>query len=118
MPTPKTPQRIRLDELLADGEWHDRALLIAGTVGVIAPGVAPRHARKMRRDDRAGHLRRRGGVPGTHKGGGPGTADDVRVGARALVTRTILTAVRSGAYERRERLDTVQIRRRPETGGE
>lgn len=120
MASTKTPARKRLDELLADGRWHDRAELIERTVGFVPPGVAARRARNARarqRDRYARALDQQGIAPQPAQGG-TGPADDIRVGARYIVRGTIASAIRNGTYARRTHRGTVQIRRRSETGGE
>ena len=116
---PKTPARQRVDELLADGAWHDRDTVIAEAVGVVPPGVAARRARRDRtaareydaaRAEQAGRARR----PGV---GGRGPGDDVRVGARSIVRDVISSAVDRGALQRRRNVDRIEIRLAP-TGGE
>lgn len=118
MPTPKTPARRRLDELLADGEWHDREQLILDTVGIIPPGIAARHARDCRTRARAvdaNRAARDGRIPRAPSGG-RGPADDTRVGARSIATRTLRRALDRHAYEARTHRGVAQIRLR--TGGE
>lgn len=44
MPTPKSAARIALDELLADGQWHDRADAIEHMAPYVPPGQAIRRA--------------------------------------------------------------------------
>ncbi len=118
MPAPKTPQRVRLDELLADGEWHDREPLVVAAAAAVPPGVAARHARHQRAAWRARYHRRNGTAPPPTAIGRP--SDDVRVGARHLAITAIRTAVAQRAYQQRTLPDgtTIQIRRRPEMGGE
>lgn len=121
MPPTKTPARRRLDELLADGAWHDRDRLLEQTVGLIPPGQATRRARSDRANKRARYARALDlhGIAPEPAVGGVAPSDDTRVGARTIAMGVIKTAVDRGAYERRTLPDgTVQIRRRPKTGGE
>lgn len=114
MATPKTPVRVRLDELLSDGAWHNREHLVADTVGVVPPGVAARRATTSRRRSRTQRERDAGRDLHEWNGGGTPRGDDIRVGARDLVVHRIGSAVGDGAFERRTLPDgTVQIRRPP-----
>lgn len=119
MPTPKTPQRVRLDELLADGAWHDREPLISAAAAAVPPGVAARHATRARAAYRAKYARwlNRHGLTPRPAVGGAAPADDVRVGARALADIALRSAVRTGAYQQRALRDgTVRYRLTPRGG--
>ena len=109
MPTPKSPARNRLDELLADGEWHDREQLVRALMPLIPPGQAVRTATR----NRAGKRRRRAeqGMEPTPKYGRP--ADEQTVGARTCAYSVIATAVRFHTAERRTVAGRIQIRRTP-----
>lgn len=114
MTPPKSPVRRRLDELLADRAWHDRDAILADAVGVVAPGVAARRARRDRATERARYAR-------THSArrpprGGAGPADDTRIGARRIAREVINSAIDHGAYQRRTHHGTVQIRLTPPGG--
>ncbi len=49
MPNPLSPQLERAYELLSDGEWHDREVILREIAKVITPGIAVRHAEVVRR---------------------------------------------------------------------
>lgn len=55
MPTPPSPARKAMLAVLADGEWHDRDLLLAVAGRAVPPGRAFRvgEAQRQRRTDRA-----------------------------------------------------------------
>jgi hypothetical protein len=91
--------RQRLDELLADGEWHNRRQTAAAAAAFVPPGQAARHAQKLR-------ARRRPGAAVPQRRG-----DDVSVGAWDLAQRTIASAIRKGAYELDRATATVRVRR-------
>lgn len=117
MPTPKSAARRRLDELLADGTWHDRATIVAAIEPLVPPGKASRHAQAERDRNRWAREKAKGGPLGPPTGGGTPSSD--RTGAHDIAMRTLNRAVQTGAIERRTLPDgTVQIRRRPKTGGE
>lgn len=48
MPTPKTPQFARAEDLLADGRWHERETLVRELAKVIPVGVALRYTESRR----------------------------------------------------------------------
>lgn len=99
MPNPKTPERRRLDEILADGAWHDRETVVAALAPLVAPGVATREAERNRRHTN-GHDRQRTK--------GHGQAHDV--GARLIAIKRIGTGVRPGKIEQRRHAGRVEIR--------
>lgn len=101
MPTPKTPERRRLDEILADGAWHDREQVIAVLVPLVAPGVAAREAERNRRH-----------VNGHDGQRTKGHGQEREVGARLIAVKRIGTGVRSGTIEVRHQDGRVEIRRR------
>ena len=113
MATPKTRHRIRLELLLADGNWHDRTQLVADTVAVIPPGVAARQAVANRAGARARW------VPTSDRGpeGGAPPGDDVRVGANDITIRTLATMRRAGHLQERTVDGTAQIRLTPQGDG-
>lgn len=111
MATPKTPWRVRLDELLVDGQWHDQEELIAGMVPVIPPGKAARHAIDYR-----ARQRRKRGNPGPANPSFSRAADDQTVGARDIARHTINRTLQLGTIERRYTADHTLIRRRPQEG--
>ena len=78
-----------LDAGIADGDWHDRARLIVDAMGSVPPGVAHRRATAVRARKKA----RRTPVSDRGPQGGFPPGDDVRVGARDIVRRTIDQAV-------------------------
>lgn len=49
MSGPLSPQLARAYELLSDGEWHDREVILREIVKVITPGIAVRHAEMVRK---------------------------------------------------------------------
>lgn len=96
MAPPKTPLRIRLEELLADGNWHDRAEVLDELAPLVPPGKAIRAAET----DRAGN-RRRNGNPGPANPALSRARDPQTVGARACATDIIKSAYQCGRIERR-----------------
>jgi hypothetical protein len=106
MPTPKTRVRVRLEELLADGDWHDREPVIAELMPLVEPGKASRVALQLRAHNR--RQRVAAGRTGPHNGGGVTPSD--RAGARYIARRTIGSAAKRGTVETRTVDGTVQIR--------
>jgi len=84
----KSPARLAVDQVIADGDWHDREELIAAAMAVIPPAVAYRRA-EVNRTRKTTGLRSRGGRD-----------DAVRAGSRDLARRLIDEAVRRGSIER------------------
>ncbi len=91
---PKSQTRIRLDEVLADGDWHLVDDVITTIMGTVAPGAAARHAEKLRL-----HCATPGHPSSTERQRGD-TDTAIRVGQRALARQVLVTAVRWGPYER------------------
>lgn len=85
---PKTPWGAAIDRVLADGEWHDREEILAAGVLTVPPGVAYRHAERLRRVYAAGPRKR----------GDDSTA--VAAGARDKVRRVLAAHVQRGTVER------------------
>lgn len=87
MANPKSTVRLRLEQLVADGEWHRRDQLIAELVGLVPPGKATRHAAAMRQSviTHPHQVRRR---------------DPIQVGSRDIVRKTIEAAAARGFLER------------------
>lgn len=96
MATPKTLTRRRLDELLADGRWHEREELVEKLIPTVPPGRAHRRAEANRRRRSRGDRVR--------------SVDEITIGARDLVGRTIWDAMRYGAIEQRERDGVAEYR--------
>lgn len=109
MAPPRSPVRLRLDELLADGDWHDREPIVLALMPLVPPGQAVRRANLNRSRWRADH----GCQPhdGTH--GGTPPRDDQAVGARSIVTGLLSTLVGAGRLERRGDAGRTQIRLTP-----
>lgn len=110
MPTPKSPARLALDQVLADGEWHDRSTVIGLIAPHVPPGQAVRTARRLREHQAA--TRRRQGVA---RNPSQSRARDAQtVGAHDIARSTINRAADFGAIERTTAPDgTVLIRRTP-----
>lgn len=102
MGTTSTAWGACIDELLADGEWHEREELIVAGVAVVPPGVAYREGEKLRRKDRSGRAAPEGRVLGSR-------GVSVAAGARSIVRQAIRNRTRKGTAERRGD----RIRRRP-----
>ena len=96
------PVRQRMDQICADGEWHERGDLLAALTPLVPASRAIRARRRSVNDLR----KRRGSV--SHR---PVSLDqEVAIGAQREVRQVIATAVTQGPYERRGEL----IRRIPQ----
>lgn len=93
----KSPPRLAMDEVLADGEWHP----IEEVLSVGARAVPASRAVAKRRQDRD-----RWDSASTRS---TDVEDEIRIGARAVAFGTIRTAVHAGTYER----DGDMVRLRP-----
>lgn len=95
-----SPIRLRLDQLLADGEWHDRHQLLDVLTPLVPPGQATRQARRTRVAARA---RRTDTVTHPNRSHRADNANRqaIDVGARRTVSDTLNTAVRFGSVESR-----------------
>ena len=94
MTPPKTPLRLRIEELLADGNWHPLEVTITTAQVLVPPGQAARRAETNRQAVATpGHPAEHGRVLGTE-------AAAVTVGQRDITRRTIHGAVTRGAIER------------------
>lgn len=110
MPTPKSAARIALDELLADGQWHDRADAIEHMAPYVPPGQAIRRAIGLR--ERQDAERRRQGV--TPNPSQSRARDSQAVGAHDIARATVNGAADNGAIESISAPDgRVLIRRTP-----
>lgn len=97
MPNPRSPERIALLSVFADGDWHDRDELIAVGAKAIEPGRAFRKGEASRQ--------RRTDAPRTK--GDDGTS--IRAGARRTTVGLLWRLVKDGEVEqvgRRYRLVT------------
>ena len=103
----KTTVRIRLDELLADGQWHDRDTILTELMAHVPPGKAIRRAI----DQRAGDRRRRNGHAQMTNPEFSQPQDNQRVGARSIARDVLNSAVTRGTIER----DGNRIRSRKDT---
>lgn len=110
MTPPRSATRLRLEELLADGEWHDREPIVQALMLVVPPGQAVRRAHHTRARWRTDH----GCQPYTGATGGTPPRDDQAVGARSLAMGLITTLVTVGRLERRTVAGVIQIRLRRE----
>lgn len=88
----RSPWGVVLDELLADGDWHDADELINTMVAAIPPGVAYRAGEKSRVNSRSW------GTPGARKFGDQQTA--AAAGARRIATSLLATRVARATVER------------------
>lgn len=104
MPTVTTAWGARLDELLADDEWHEVNELLAVLMPLVPPGVAYREGERRRLGS---HGRSKGTSPASRHQGNRATA--VAAGQRSLVVQVIRSRVRHGRAER----DADRVRRRP-----
>jgi hypothetical protein len=102
MGTASTAWGARIDQLLADGEWHEREHLITAGIEEVPPGIAYREGEKLRRKERSGRVAPEGRVLGSR-------AVSVAAGARSLVRQAIRNRIRKGTAER----IGDRIRRRP-----
>lgn len=85
MTAPKTPWRVRLEALLADGEWHDLDECCAVAGPLVPPGRASRVSEADRRRWNPGPRQR------------PRSEDAAVVaGRRKIIRWTLLQMVRSG----------------------
>lgn len=90
MATPFTAWGLRIDELLADGEWHELEDVYSFAATVVPPGRAYRQGEF----DRS----RRAGAPATRQVGTRETA--VTAGARRIVKKTVESRIRRGTVVR------------------
>lgn len=109
MAPPKGPARLALDELLADGLWHDREEAIRHVTAHIPPGHAIRTADKARRTQRT-----RAGYTGTPNPNISRRHDDQAAGARHVARATVGSAIAGGTVQRQHTPDgRVLIRKAP-----
>ena len=90
VPTPRSPQLVKILEVLDDGAWHHRDEILAAAAAVIPPGVAYRAAEKRRRE-------RPGAPPQRTRGD---TDAVISSGARSLARDALLENARRGLLER------------------
>lgn len=90
MPTPLAPWTLRMDEVLADGEWHELEQVLAAGVKMVPPGMAYRKGEWSRT--------RRGDAPATRHVGTRETA--VAAGARIIAKKSIESRIRYGSIVR------------------
>jgi hypothetical protein len=98
MPTPPSPWRLKVLEVLADGEWHTYDELAEAAGPLVPPGLAKRRAEYARR------VQRHHTAPAERRFT---RRDPVETGQRRTVVATIHTAARTGLIEadgRRARL--------------
>lgn len=93
-PAAKSPQRLAVDALLADGAWHGREEAMAAAMAAVAPGVAYRAGERLRRKSQA----RRGNEPTERCNGA--REDSVASGRRAIANELLGKLVRRGNVER------------------
>lgn len=94
MRTHVSPLRRRLDEILADGEWHDINAVLAALAVYVPPGQAWRRAEGSRRSMQ----RSRTGISTDRVLGEQ--ADGARTGARRVAYDRLRTAIKHGTVER------------------
>jgi hypothetical protein len=100
-----TEWRLRVLEILADGQWHDREPVVLDAMRLVPPGKAFRRGEQYRERVSTGERKR-------------GSDDDsIRTGQRAYVSETIQTSLKSGVIEKRVENGVYQIRMAPETPG-
>lgn len=95
----QTPWGAKVDEVLADGEWHAIEAVVVAAMAAVPPGVSFRHGESERQ--------RRRSEPGTRVSGDHSTS--VATGARRLAWQAVRTRWRKGTAER----DGEMVRRRP-----
>jgi len=96
---------LAIQEILSDGEWHEREVLYRAGMKQVPPGRAFRQAEKNR--DRFFQERHGTNAP-ARKRGNDETA--IAAGQRMLVTGVLTSQVRTGRYEKKEVDGKVYVR--------
>lgn len=108
MNKPLTEWRKRINEILADGEWHDREEVVQDAMRLVPPGVAFRRGEYYR----VKALRKQYGKEAAQerarqKGD---DRDAILAGKRALVAEALQGSLASGAIEKRKDKSGYMIR--------
>lgn len=95
---PRSEWRRRVDDVLADGEWHPKRELLQAGSRFVPPGKAYRTGMAAR-----AHLikysRKRGEKPGQPRGT---DEEAIASGGREVVRKVVDAAIRRGDYEQRK----------------